>query len=309
MNLDSLTRVVTRSELVSAGYADNEIAAAVPRDVLRSLGRGVYAPPTIADLPREQRYPHIVRSAVSTMPAGRAVASVSAVALHGLPMWGLDLRRIHMVEVGDGSGTRETRSTVLHRDHRPMHWIEVDGVRVVGVARTVVDIARASGRDVAVVVGDAALKRGLCTPDDLRRELALIEATPGCVAARRAVRLMDGRSESVLESRSRLAMLDSGLPTPIPQYEIFDDDGQLLARVDFAWPELGVIAEADGEEKYIGDTRAILAREKYRIDRLIELGWRVVRWSWGDLERGEFIPRVLRILNGASVAHFSPPRP
>lgn len=131
----------------------------------------------------------------------------------------------------------------------------------------------------------------------------------GRVGARRAVRLLDGRSESVLESRSRLAMLDAGLPTPIPQYEIFDDDGVFLARVDFAWPELRVVAEADGEEKYIGDTRAILAREKYRIDRLIELGWRVVRWSWGDLERGVIVPRVRRVLDGPGVAHFSPPRP
>ncbi len=308
MHLDSLTRAVTRSELVSAGYADNEIAAAVRRDVVRSIGRGVYAPPIIADLPRERRYPHLVRAVVSTMPAERAVGSISAAALHGLPLWGLDLSRVHTVEPGDGSGTRSTKSAVLHRDHRPIEPVDIDGIAVVGVARVVVDIARASGRDVAVVVGDEALRKKLCTPDDLGRELALIDGTPGCVAARRAVRLMDGRSESVLESRSRLAMLDAGVPTPIPQYEIIDD-GRVLARVDFAWPELGVIAEADGEVKYVGDTRAILAREKYRIDRLIELGWRVVRWSWGDLERGLFVPRVTRILSAARVAHFSPPRP
>ncbi len=216
MNIDSVMRVVTRAELVAAGYVDNEIAAAVRRDELRAIGRGIYAPPTIADLPRDKRYPHLVRSVAATMPPGRAVASVSAAALHGLPLWGLDLRRVHTVEAGGGSGTRETKTAVLHRDHRPMALVDIDGVSVVSAARTVVDSARQCGRDVAVVVGDAALEKTLCTPDDIGRELGLIESTPGCVAARRAVRLMDGRGESVLESRSRLAMLDAELPNARP---------------------------------------------------------------------------------------------
>ena len=35
------------------------------------------------------------------------------------------------------------------------------------------------------------------------------------------------------------------------QYEIRDSAGQLLARLDFAWPELGVFLEFDGKEKYL----------------------------------------------------------
>ena len=38
---------------------------------------------------------------------------------------------------------------------------------------------------------------------------------------------------------------------PMPQYEVFDQLGHLLGRVDFAWPELGVFVEFDGKEKYL----------------------------------------------------------
>ena len=37
---------------------------------------------------------------------------------------------------------------------------------------------------------------------------------------------------------------------PEPQYEIKDDRGVVIGRVDFAWPELGVFLEFDGKVKY-----------------------------------------------------------
>jgi len=63
-----------------------------------------------------------------------------------------------------------------------------------------------------------------------------------------------------------------------------------VARVDFAWPELKVIVEFDGAEKYHryrlpGETiEQMVMREKRREDLIREAtGWIVIRITWADL--------------------------
>ena len=58
------------------------------------------------------------------------------------------------------------------------------------------------------------------------------------------------------EDRFSYLVYRQGLPRPEPQVEVFDEAGKLVARVDFAWPELGVFVEFDGRVKY----------ERYRMD-------------------------------------------
>jgi hypothetical protein len=92
-----------------------------------------------------------------------------------------------------------------------------------------------------------------------------------------------------------------------PQQDIFDENGQFVARVDFCWKEQRTIGEFDGKIKY-GKLRkpgqsledAIFA-EKLREDSLRDLGWQIVRWIWADLyRRGVIRDRVLRAFARAS---------
>lgn len=62
----------------------------------------------------------------------------------------------------------------------------------------------------------------------------------------RVVRFADGRSESPLESISRVAFHELGLPAPEPQVEVWLGD-ELLARVDFFWRHRKTVGEADGK--------------------------------------------------------------
>jgi hypothetical protein len=106
------------------------------------------------------------------------------------------------------------------------------------------------------------------------------------------IRLADGRSESVGETRTRHLCWTQHLPAPVPQFEVRDRHGTVVARVDLAWPELGVFLEFDGKQKYLrfrreGEsvTDAVL-REKAREDLVRELtGWRCIRIIWADLNR------------------------
>ena len=72
----------------------------------------------------------------------------------------------------------------------------------------------------------------------------------GVGQARRLLRLADGRAESAGESAVRWAIARVGLPAPDLQVVVRDHAGTFLGRVDFAYPDVGVIIEFDGEVKY-----------------------------------------------------------
>ncbi|MBV9593369.1 MAG: hypothetical protein JO147_06205, partial [Actinobacteria bacterium] len=140
--------------------------------------------------------------------------------------------------------------------------------------------SREHGPSAGVVVADAALRRGI-SGEQLQAVIAQQRSWPGAARARRVLALCDGRSESPLESLSRLRMIDSGLPAPTLQAEIGDLRGTFIARVDFYWDGYGIVGEADGAAKYT-ELRVLLAEQR-RQNLLSEMGLVVVRWGWSDL--------------------------
>ena len=89
----------------------------------------------------------------------------------------------------------------------------------------------------------------------------------------------------------------------MPQYKIRDRSGEVVAVVDFAWPELGLFLEFDGKIKYEkllkdGESASdVVVREKRREDLIRELtGWRCIRLVWADLERPERTAQRIRAM-------------
>ena len=156
-------------------------------------------------------------------------------------------------------------------------------LRTTSPERTVVDLAREHGVEFGVVAADYLLHEELRTERELTRELESCRGWPGVRAAREAIAFADGRSESVLESRSRLALHRWGLPAPEPQARIGNEWGSFIGRVDFYWDEFGVVGEADGDLKYEGTEPTPLITEKRRQGRAEEVGLIVVRWGNADL--------------------------
>ncbi|WP_249335977.1 endonuclease domain-containing protein [Sinomonas gamaensis] len=62
-------------------------------------------------------------------------------------------------------------------------------------------------------------------------------------------------------------------------------------RADYAWPRIKVILEFDGRGKYYDyrPTAEALLLERRRETALMDLGWRVVRLTWADLERPDLV--------------------
>lgn len=74
-----------------------------------------------------------------------------------------------------------------------------------------------------------------------------------------------------------------------------------MARVDFAWPRFRVVGEFDGAVKYTGspeEVARVVMAEKHRQQAIEDAGWRVVRWTWRDLDD----PERLRARIAAAIA-------
>jgi very-short-patch-repair endonuclease len=151
---------------------------------------------------------------------------------------------------------------------------------VTAAGTTAVDIGRERG-DVAdsVAVVDALIGRRWTDLASVRRAAA-VATGPGCRRARHVAALADGLAGSPQETRLRLLLRSSSLPTPVAQFEIRDVGGGFVARVDFAWPQQRLALEYDGV--WHGQPHQV-AKDRARLNRLTACGWRVVFVTAADL--------------------------
>jgi hypothetical protein len=162
------------------------------------------------------------------------------------------------------------------------HVVNHRGLPVTSVARTVVDLARASSFRAGVVAADSALRSRQASKADLDLCITTCARWPGIQNARRVVAFADARAESVLESISRVAFDDLGLPSPDLQAWVGDND-EIIGRADFLWRAYRTVGEADGALKYGDPARAMAQLE--RDARLRAAGFEVVHFTWPDITR------------------------
>jgi hypothetical protein len=266
--------VFSRAQARECGWSDSALSRAAGSGRLIRVRQNQFA-----SVPPDRLLDAI--AAARAHPAS-AVCARSAVLAHGLPLYGQPPERPELTVAPGGTG--RIRGALVHRARLDADDIVlVAGVPVTNVARTIVDLARSAPLRTAVVAGDAALHRGLVTPKQLIRALAVSHGWPGIKRARRALQALDGRAESPLESISRLVIADHGLPAPELQAIVRTEDGWEIARLDFYWDEFGVVGESDGRSKY--SERAILTDEKDRQEQLEDLGLAITRWGWSALHQ------------------------
>ena len=293
--------LLARHDLLAAGVTERELRRSLRAGEMAVVRPGAYVAAGDERLRDAQaRHALLVAATVARLHPDAVVSHVSAAVLHGLPVWGIPLDRVHATRARR-SGAR--RGGVAHLHAAALDGDEivvVGGVPVTSPARTLVDLARTVPFESAVVTADAALRAGL-SRSGTALDAALLRAShrPGISAARRAVAFADGRSESVGESRSRAALARFGVPAPELQDKVWSADGESLGRVDFRWR--GTVGEFDGRMKYgrllrpgqePGDA---VFEEKRREDAIRDAGLQVVRWVWDELGRFDLVvPRLLR---------------
>lgn len=273
------------SDLTAAGYSATELARMGRAGELVHLRRGAWLP----EAPDDEATRHRLLIQVTlAMTVDGVVSHASAAVLHGLPTFG-ELTQVHLTRAS-GRGKRRGYVHLHVAPFSPDEVFERDGVVLTSLARTVLDLARCLSYPEAVAIGDAALRLGL-DPAELEHLLGRATRRPGVGAARRVVGFVDGRSESVGESFSRVILHRLGLAPSSLQLEVRDGTGGLVGRCDFGWEERRTVGEFDGRAKYGRllrpgqDPGDVVWAEKHREDAIRDLGLQVVRWTWADLAR------------------------
>lgn len=299
-----------------AGVSRGRLRAALERGLIIRLRRDVYALRT--DDPAG--WPDLVpiRRALAGLDEVRvAVTGRAGAELHGLPFvqprgsnddrHGVEIL-IHQDDVAR-CGRISTGAILRPCENWPSDVTVVRGIAVTSVLHSAIDVVRMGIRPglrtrarslpvpEALVVLDAATRAtGALDPGSAVR---LIESMrprfwhcTGIRAVDEAMRYVDPLAESALESWSRGHMIVHGVPAPLTQQVVTGADG-VDYRVDFCWPGMRVIGEADGLAKYgdsPADVREAKRREFARQRALEEAGWTVIRWGWDEIVRD---PRVV----------------
>jgi predicted transcriptional regulator of viral defense system len=287
-------------DLSQRGFSSSEIRRMVRRGELARIRRGAYVSDSAARCaeldPYDLRTPHrrLIDATQSQLHPRAVISHGSAAAVLALPLFAGMVEHVHLTRDRRGGGVRRPVVWVHGSPLREEDRMVSEGLVVTSMARTTVDLARTLPYDQAVAVADGGLAAGAC-PAELAECLEQARRWHGCGQARRVIAFADGRSESVGESYSRIRIGTAALPDPVLQFEVFDDNGILLGRSDFAWPDRRTLGEFDGRTKYgrlrrPGETVEEAAhREKLREDALRDHGWQVARWTWDDLWRPNVI--------------------
>jgi hypothetical protein len=296
--------VFTRGDALALGYHDRAIAVLVASGAWVRVRRGAYVlSEDWSGTSATDRYAVLCRAAVRQANAEVVLSHISSANEHGAPLWEADLDTVHLTRPDRRAGRAEA-GIVQHRGLvLPDDVVEHHGVAIMSATRTALELTTLLDVEHALVEIDFLLHQQLTTIEQLRSRYASMTEWPRTLTTDLVLRLADGRSESVGESRARFLCWAQHLPAPIPNHPILDAHGREIARVDLAWPALGVFLEFDGRVKYEERLRAgesvtdCVIREKERESRICELtGWRCIRIVWSDLHRpAETAARIRRL--------------
>jgi len=245
-------------------------------------------------LGKREQYIARIRAVAGTRRSSIVLSHWSAAALHGLPIRGEWPQAVHCT-VPPASGGRSRGSVVKHAVRLADDDIVlVDGLLATSPARTALDLATVGTFVDGVLAVDRILhvNRYDRATVPVATKAGLLEVWERALpfkGHRRTKKVIDfgvGDADSPLESVSRVNMMVIGCPRPLLQTRYSDYQG-VIGDVDFAWPEFGVVGEADGAIKYLNpeyrsgrSAEQVLLDEKDRHDRLAALPKRVARWRW-----------------------------
>ncbi len=185
-----------RPQLLAAGFTDAELLRLRRAGSVTTVRRGAYV--SVGDERLQEpaaRHALLVHSTLPHLAPGAVVSHVSAAILHGLPVWKVPLGRVHVTRDAHAGGRVSSGRHVHVAPLGSADVVTVAGVAVTSVARTVVDLARTTPFEQAVVTADGALGARLVDSAALQVVQDRSSRWRGAPAARRVLDFADGRSE------------------------------------------------------------------------------------------------------------------
>ena len=246
------------------------------------MSRGQYA---------SARRPHNVMLTLEAiarrMPPTYAFSGRTAAWLLGLdvdPCDPVEVTIDRTVPIRGRAGVRLRRAALTESE-----VITIRRLRLTSPLRTVRDLG--SGRDQieSVVAVEIGIRAGAVALSDLFDFVARHPGEKGIKRLRRALALVEPRSESPMETRLRLHLIKARLPRPEVQTDIYDATGVFLGRADLYYPDRCLVIEFDGDnhrERMVSDLR--------RQNALINAGYQLLRFTAADIRTPEAVVSQVR---------------
>jgi very-short-patch-repair endonuclease len=226
--------VIARRQLLELGLRPRQIEQRIASGRLHPVWRGVYA----VGRPQLDKPGHWMAAVLACGP-GAVLSHSSAAAL-----WGFGLEQGSIIEISVPARRRSRLRGILV--HRRTEAILGDvavhqGIPLTSPIRTLIDQAtRLRPMQLERAVNEAD-KLDRVRADVLHASLDDYRGQPGVAPLRRLLDPLAFRlSDSELEQSMRALARTTGLPTPATKAWV---NGY---EVDFLWPDLGIVVEADG---------------------------------------------------------------
>ena len=245
----------TRAEARAAGIADRELAGPAYQQLFWGVHVSSDVRPTLA----------IRALAALTIAPSRSVLTHHTAAR----LWGGTPPESSMIHITVPRSHRPKVEGV--RSHRVASMppsVKRRGLPVTSPERTFLDLGRWCELVDLVVLGDSLVRAKQTTPERLVKAATAWEGTHRCLV-RRAASLVRDKVDSPMESRLRMLIVLAGLPEPVVNFEVLEQNGHVQYRIDLSFPDQKVGIEFDGrhhierQEQWEGD---LLRREDLEDD-------------------------------------------
>jgi hypothetical protein len=299
------SRSFTNAEVRGLGISSDRLYQAVLTGKIHRLARGTY----VIDEPCRRALLLHLQNDLAERGIASIVGGCSAAQIWEIPIIGAngpaaDCEPLLWVPPGSmRQGIRHGVHVVLGDVSKNHTAHAADGLVLTSPLRTAIDVVRLARlpRTFALATLNGGLRAHLAasskvplaqagivtrlaqdprTRQRLFLELAaVIAAVPawGIRSVRDCLPFTDARLENAFESLSWGRFIEAGVELPEPQAWLRGASGRWY-RVDFWWPRLGLIGEADGLVKYTDP--GVLAEEKARQLDLEGTGYSMIRWGW-----------------------------
>ena len=270
--------LVTYAQLRQLGLSSSSVARMVGSGLLARVRPRVYRVLGAAETRHQQ------------IRAAQLWAGEGAVASHrtGAEVQGLPGGDPSLIEVTSLTNARAPDLVV----HRRIHLLSgdadcVDGIPVTSIERTVVDLAAVVSRATLSRALDAALLRPGVTLGSIsaRLQRGARQGRNGTTALRALLVERAGEKspvESPLERDLLTVLRGGGIPDPEAQH-VVEKDGHVIARLDFAYPDLKIGIELDGYAFH--SSRESFERDRYRLTELTNEGWHMLVFTRSHLRK------------------------
>jgi very-short-patch-repair endonuclease len=160
--------------------------------------------------------------------------------------------------------------TVSQATFSPGDVETISGIRLTSPTRTAFDCLRMLPHPEGIVAADALTHLRRCTSEQIVEYARAHRPVRNLRVAQRLAPWVEPATESPMESRLRMALIDGGLPRPVAQFELHAGT-QFVARLDLAYPGQRVAVEYDGAWHWRQRREDDLRR-----DRVRAIGWIVL---------------------------------